>query len=203
MGHMREFELYEPVKVWLERAGYTVYPEVACNYARIDVVGRKEYHLVSVELKTALTKHVIHQTYMNTLSANVCYAAIPTSPKTRSLEMAKSRGIGVIRVHGGRVTMLLAPNHERTPMGRHHAQLIECCQGEPTPGVGGMPNVRGEGPAQQCAKDVAEYRTQNPSATWAEVFRDVPNHYANAKSMQGSLRILRERLAIRDRAPKC
>lgn len=47
---------------------------------------------------------------------------------------------------------------------------------------------RKEGPSDRCLKAVEVYRANHPGATWRDIYLNVPNHYANAKSMKQNLR---------------
>ncbi|MCL6599808.1 MAG: hypothetical protein K6T81_13895 [Alicyclobacillus macrosporangiidus] len=58
---MKETDLFEPVKKWLEERDFIVYSEVQFD-RRADVVGRLGNILVVVELKTSLSLDLIEQT---------------------------------------------------------------------------------------------------------------------------------------------
>ena len=71
---MRETELYEPIKAYLEGQGYEVKAEVASA----DVVGcRGEEEPVIVELKTAFSLALVHQAVARQAVSDVVYMAAP------------------------------------------------------------------------------------------------------------------------------
>lgn len=58
---MKESDLYEPIKQWLESKGYKVYSEVTPygSAARADVVGVCDKDTVVVELKLSLSLELL------------------------------------------------------------------------------------------------------------------------------------------------
>src|SRR5678815_2679217 len=60
-------------------------------------------------------------------------------------------------------------------------------------------SLRGVGIAQDVQRRVDEYRMTHPTATWKEIFANVPCHYNNYKNLYASLRSNAERLAMRAR----
>ncbi len=185
---LREYKLYEPVKNYFENLGYTVYPEIPIAGSNIDLVARKNNELMGVELKMSLTKNVIYQCYRNHLSCDLVYAAIPTKPKNKNVELCKRRFIGIICVKGEAEIILEAKAHPYlAPYFRE--RLLRYCTGIPFEDVGGLPNLKGEGPAQDCYKRVQEYIKVNPKTTWKEIYKSVINHYASVGSMYSALRI--------------
>lgn len=58
MVKIKESELFEPVKEWLEEKGYEVFSEVSPRYSggkRADIIGRNSRAIAIVELKTTLS----------------------------------------------------------------------------------------------------------------------------------------------------
>lgn len=181
---MKESDLYPAVKAWLEAFGCVVYPEVHIYHRPVDVVGIGPM-IIGVEMKLCLSKKVVQQAYTLCLSCDRSYVAVASRPK--NIGLAASAGIGVLRVHGGSVEVLSESAHREPPSQYHRKNLVDLCSRLPTDGIGGVPNLDGVGPAQDCAKRVEAYRAVNPGASWKDIFANVPNHYANAKSMQGAL----------------
>ncbi len=186
MKGFKESDLYQPIKDWLEKQGFRVYAEVMFQYSTIDVVGRKGDEIISVELKRSLSQSVVRQAMLAGNFSDSAYAAVPTNP--RSLEFPKRIGIGVLQVRDhGRVVTLLEPTRSK-PLGQHKANLLKMMdEGWEWGDLGGVPNIKGEGPARDCMKRVEEYRAIHPKATWKDIFANVPNHYHSYKSMYGAL----------------
>ena len=182
---MRESDLYPAVKRWLEGQGLRVYPEVPLMHRPIDAVGIGEAENVGVEMKRHMCWKVCHQASTLSLSCDRSYIAIWSKP--RSIDRARQLGIGVLRVVGDSVEVLLEPAHATKPIPHYHGQLRTKCARMTGEGVGGVPCLNGVGPAQDCRRRVDEYLKRNPKATWATIWLDVPNHYASAKSMRGAL----------------
>lgn len=181
---MKESDLYPPVKRWLEGQGLKVYPEVSVMRRPVDVVAIGEV-VVGVEMKRSMTRKVFYQAVTLALACDKTYIAVGSKP--RSIEAAKAQGIGVLRVVGDQVEVLLESAHKITPNEHYRNQVREQCAKLTGEGIGGVPNLNGVGPAQDCKRRVDEYRKEHRSAGWGEVWLKVPNHYANAKSMAGAL----------------
>ena len=74
MSHLRETDLYPPVKAWLERQGYEVKSEVGAA----DVVGVKAAQdPVIVELKTRFSLTLLHQAVARQAVTDNVYVAVP------------------------------------------------------------------------------------------------------------------------------
>lgn len=101
---MKETDLYEPVKKWLEAKGYKVFPEIELRGTRADVVGIKEGSSIIVELKTSLSRDLIDQglRWRSRGSANLIYLASPkrTRPIPEDInDLLLKVGLGLITVH--------------------------------------------------------------------------------------------------------
>jgi len=182
---MKEAELYAPVREWLTAQGLTVYPEVPVGHRTADAVGVGAAIVIGIELKRSLTEKVLHQASTLQLSCDKVYVAVGTRP--RNPERATKIGLGVLSVIGAEVTVIQEPGEHEHVFQPYRAKLLELCARLPTGGVGGVPCLDGVGPAQDCKRRVEEYRKNYPKATWKELFQEVPNHYASAKSMAQSL----------------
>lgn len=93
---MAETDLYFPVKLFLEKQGYTVKAEVkSC-----DVVGlRGEEPLVIVELKSALTLQLIYQAMDRLAMTETVYIAIARPKRSiavNALRLCRRLGIGLL-----------------------------------------------------------------------------------------------------------
>lgn len=186
----REAEMSPAVIAWLRGMGYSVYAEVPSPGGVADHVGVRwsDMSIVFVEMKCSLTWEVIRQAQYKQLLTPLVYAAVKSKPRQSSLDKAANRGIGV----WSNGSVILEPNcttkfdhcyRADTLMGR----LLEFCRKAPEGGVGGMPTVKGDGPAIRVASAVTAYLREHPGASWKEIYHNVPNHYAHAASMRGAL----------------
>ncbi len=82
---MKESDLYEPVKKWLEDNGYMVFSEVSPRYSsrRADVVGINSESVSVVELKLSLSLDLLDQAvyWAKRKYANYVFIAIPWNRK--------------------------------------------------------------------------------------------------------------------------
>ena len=184
---LKEYKLSDPVREYFEKQGYRVYVEIPIAGACIDMVARKGNFLIAIELKMSLTKQLINACYLNHLFCDFSYAAVPTEPSTKSKISCKRYSVGIIKVTDDIKIILEANNRFRT-FKPEHDRMLKNCSGIPWEGVGGLPQLKGVGPAIECGKRVKKYLITNPYAKWKEIFNNVDNHYYSYKSMQSSLR---------------
>lgn len=190
MPNLNEAALSKPVSAWLESRGLRVFAEVPHYGSAIDLVGAdvERPFIVGVELKTGFTQKLFYQALSAQYAVDESWACAPTKPTKAKVARARQLGIGLLRVQDGRVFIVLEP--ERTELSRklkdwHRNKLIKRLATHPEGGVGGMPNLKGEGPAVRVRDAVLEYMAEHPNAGWQEIFNQVPNHYASFRSMAG------------------
>lgn len=179
----REAEMSPAVSSWLSGMGYDVYAEV-CVTGLIDHVGVRwaDESIICVEMKCTMSRKVLGQASVNQLITPLSYIAVPTKP--RSLERAKFYGLGVWA--NGQV--ILEPKEcRRIAMDSYRERALDACRMRAPGGIGGLPTLKGDGPAIRVALAVAAYLKDNPGADWKELFAKVPNHYAHHRSMQGAV----------------
>jgi hypothetical protein len=181
---MKEIDLYPPIKTWLQERLFTVYPEVSFVHRTVDVIGIGAEIVVGIEMKLCLSRKLLTQASILPLACHRAYVAVASKP--RSIEYARTMGIGVLRIVGTNVEMLLE-SKEHEPHEYREKRLRNLCSRMSTEGMGGAPCLDGIGPAQDCKRRVDEYRKTNSKASWVNVYENVPNHYANAKSMANAL----------------
>lgn len=198
---LKEADLYPPLKAWLEAKGYRVVAEVPMVFRTIDVIAVKDGHVIAVEMKLCMTEGVLHQGVTAKLCSDSCYVAVGSRP--RSLEKAKQWGLGVLSIRDGKVEVLLEPGKNKETRVYYRDMAIEKAKHMPTDTVGGVPCLEGVGPARDCKRRVEDYKKENPKATWKEIYANVPNHYASAKSMSNALGYsMRQRDAWKERRKK-
>lgn len=186
---LREIELSQPVTNWLERQALTVYAEVPFAYS-IDLMGvcPERRLIVAVELKVGFTEKVLRQAFFARGHSHEAWACAPTKPSQKTIEQARQYGVGLLRWHAGVMEIVLRAER-RVRKHRNYDRLFERFKRLPRGGVGGMPCVVGEGPAQRVAAEVRKFIKEHRPKRWTEVFENVPNHYANAKSMAGVMSV--------------
>ena len=101
---VKETDLYEPVKGWLEERGYEVYPEVTFGYGanRADIVAIHDKKIITVvEMKTALSLELIAQAVAWKGYAHYRYVAVPKPQDFNwyALNLLEREGIGLITVN--------------------------------------------------------------------------------------------------------
>lgn len=190
-----ESDLSQPVSDWLIAKGFTPYAEVPFPHdgpRQIDLVGRNGVDLITVELKCSLTAGVIHQTCICDLITDRRYAAIASRPKAAGVERCQKVGIGLLSVNAGVVNEILAPQDRHYETGwvrtSYVTEIHKTLDRLQPNGVGGLPCMKGVGPAQECYDRVQIFLASNPQARWREIYQQVPNHYGSALSMCNAMR---------------
>lgn len=201
----RESDMTAPLLAWLEERGYVGYCEVPRYGASIDIVGwhRIDDSLIVVEMKRSLSQTVARQAMLLQPVTWQAYCAVLSKPRQTGLNLCRRYGLGVLRVHPATevVSRLLSPCQRFAPGIPAANRLRERLKGLEPGGLAGVANLAGHGPAQECERAIESYRADHPSASWQEVYENVPNHYAHARSMQSAMRMVRERRAWRQQRP--
>ena len=70
---MKETELDEPVRKWLEKQGYSI----SCEVKNCDIVARKDDELIIVELKTRFSLDLVYQAVNRKNLTDSVYVAVP------------------------------------------------------------------------------------------------------------------------------
>jgi len=180
-----ESRLYAPVRNWLLADGYVVHPEAWGH----DVVAYKGERIVVVELKMAFTRTLYFQLIRASLFANSVFAGIKSKPRKSSLEVCRNHEFGILNVGEGVAVELSPPDSGRHMIQSHHDDALSALKAWVTPldEVAGLPTLKGDGPAIRCAERIRKYLETRPMASWKEIFRDVPNHYAHHRSLRGAM----------------
>lgn len=178
-----------PVQRFFSEAGLVVHTEMPLSSHFVDLVASNDRVIHGVEMKTSLTRHLLRQAHMSQFGVDYAWCAVYSRPRAAGMEQCRRHGFGVLRVAGDTVEVVLWPRLNE-PLGWVRARLVEDLRVFAPGGVAGLPTLKGDGPAQACASRVAAYRASRPTATWREIFDQVPNHYHSHRSMSGALRLL-------------
>ena len=178
---MKETDLYQPIKEFLEKQGYTVKGEVQ----DCDVVAVKDDVTVIVELKIAFNLPLLLQAVDRKTLTDDVYVAVPNAGNIlkkqyqQVIRLLKMLGIGLLLVNlkGNRVDSVLDPceykprkrKNKKAKLLKEYADLV----GDPN--VGGSAKVSGRMTAyRQKALGVAGYLITN-GPTKASVIKDKLN----------------------------
>ena len=195
---LREAPICAAAVAKLRADGWKVACEIPVEYRNVDAAASREGEALILEAKTGLTKGLIYQLQRARITSDLVVGAIGAKPRPESLAWCEKFGVGVWLVLNGSVTELLAPKPQN-PWPHYREQVLARIERWNDATVGGVPNMKGVGAAQETQRAVDEYRSENPEATWKEIFAAVPSHYDSAKNMYSALRSNQERLTIRAR----
>jgi hypothetical protein len=175
---MKETDLYQPIKEYLEKQGYTVKGEVQ----DCDVVAVKDDITVIVELKNSLNLTLLLQAVERKTVTEDVYVAVPNSGNIlrkqfrQVIRLLKMLGIGLLLVNpsDSRVDAVLDPcEYKPRKRKKKKARILkeyDDLVGDPN--VGGSQKVSGRMTAyRQRALSVAGYLIKN-GPTKASVIKD-------------------------------
>jgi len=103
LKELKEKDLFEPLKNWLEAQGFTVYAE----YNGIDVIAVKDDEVIAIEMKKTMNLKVIDQILNVSDSVNKAYVCVFNQPRKRSFQdnnmtigeqILRKLNIGVIKI---------------------------------------------------------------------------------------------------------
>ncbi|MGE5703526.1 MAG: hypothetical protein ACM32O_13430 [Clostridia bacterium] len=130
---MKETDLYEPIKQWMEERGFTAYPEVECRSGggRADIVVTSGAVTGVVEMKRTLSLELLDQALRWRGYANLIWIAIPHKQKKYKQVVTillRDYGIGLLAISKtGRVWCIQNPRfsrrivaHLREALSEHH-----------------------------------------------------------------------------------
>ena len=197
---IREVDICRAAGEYLQSRGWRVVREVP-NWARsVDLGATRNGELLLLEAKTSFTEHLQRQVYGCVCVADYAVAVVGTNPRPDRIEWAKKVGAGLWTVTpGGVVSVLVA---EAKLAARHNGnwqRVYERTLRMREAIDGGLPCLKGVGPALTVEAEIARYRVSHPGATWAEMFDAIPSHYASARSMESSYRTNTDRRAMIER----
>lgn len=129
---MKETELYEPIKAYLESLGYIVKGEVGA----IDVFAMKDEESIAIELKNQITLKLIYQAIERQKIADDVYIAVPKSAiKSHQVSyrsfilLLKRLSVGLMVVQNNSVSVLLDPSEYHLELSKNrnkkkHSKLV-------------------------------------------------------------------------------
>lgn len=185
---LAEARLFDRLAEDFRARGFQVYGEVPGKYQNMvhDMVAvrRRWLYPVVVEIKTSFTRHLLYQATMAQLTSPVVFAAAGTKPGKNAIDRAGQHGFGILSLTDGRVQLVMRPVIHIKPWEPGLESLRETLsEMDDEGGRGGLPTLKGEGPAIEVFHAVQEYRKAHPQARWREVFANVPNHYSSVGSL--------------------
>jgi hypothetical protein len=176
---------------WCKAQGYEPYTEVPAyigSFALVDIVAinRGNEDVLVIEMKTSLSSSLLDQLRYASIIGTP-WAAVLSTPRTSSLDKCKELGAGALRVVGNDVVEILKPRNARNPWAPAKQRLLDVLDVMDPGGIAGLPTLKGSGPAQLLAPSVEKFFQENENTTWEDAFAQVENHYANPRSMAGSI----------------
>ena len=196
--NLREAPICATAVAKLRADGWSLACEVLLNARAIDAAGLRDEKVIAVEAKIGLNQKLRRQLYLRRRVADFVLGVVGKNPRAEGISWCIKRRVGLWLVKDGEVTELVAIRQQK-PNKYHRENLIERIKRWDQSVSGGRPNLRGVGIAQDVQRRVDEYRMTHPTATWKEIFANVPCHYNNYKNLYDSLRSNAERLAMRAR----
>lgn len=181
-----EKEMFPHLKKSFNDDGYEVYPEVPLHYRGVDLVAVKENEHIAVEMKLSFTKGVVWQAMRCRDNFHKTYVAVPVKIRenTEKYDWCVNNGIGILQVQPMGTVVEVLESTPITPRIIYDFDIFE----EKDDDEGGLPTQRGVSVAKLDLKRIKKYVTENPTASWDEIYDNVQTHYAHAKSLKGSMR---------------
>ena len=189
---MKESDMFMPIRDWLKSKGaIKVCTEIYLYDTPADIVAlMPEDKILVIEMKKSLTKHLIRQAHGHYCFSNYTYIAVATKPRMARMNLKCNEGIGVLSVKDNKVLLLRESeyNDEIYAVNYKDKEIIDLLKQMPEGEESGLPTQKGDGTAKATCRRIIEYLEIHPNATWKEIYKDVPSHYSNYKSMQNSMR---------------
>jgi hypothetical protein len=196
---VKEADLYPIIKKSFKNDGYAVYAEVASMYRGVDMVAAKGDEHIAIELKLAFNWHLLRQATWNASHFDKVYVAYPVKKAVLfhvddvywSLrESTRERydycvkwGVGIMQVlPSGLIYEALEPKQQK-PFRKLDLQHYVDADDD----VGGVPYQKGVSEGYHELESIKKYVIANPTASWREIFANVPTHYASHTSLASSM----------------
>lgn len=117
---MKETELDEPVRKWLEKQGYTV----SCEVKHCDIVARKDDELLIVELKTRFSLDLVYQAVNRKNLTDSVYVAVPVKTGKKTIPHYKDVKKLLARLEVGLILVRFLKTKIRVEIVSHPVKYI-------------------------------------------------------------------------------
>jgi hypothetical protein len=194
----KEKDLFPPLKKMFKEQGYSVFAEVPVHYRGVDFVAVKDDDHIAVEMKLSFSSDVIRQASYSIGVFNKAYVAFPVAKPflihdehywelnqklQQKVDWCSKYGIGILQVMrcGTIFTALEARDCDRRRIFdfQHYRENEE--------DEAGLPFQKGVSAAARELVGIKEYIKLHPYCDWKEIYANVQNHYANWRSLAGSM----------------
>ena len=115
---MKETELDNPVRTWLEKQGYTV----SCEVKNCDIVARKDDELLIVELKTRFSLDLVYQALNRKNLTDSVYVAVPVLQGKKSIPKYKEVKKLLSRIEVGLILVRFMKSRTRVEIVSHPSE---------------------------------------------------------------------------------
>jgi hypothetical protein len=183
----------------LRADGWRIVCEVPISFRNVDAVAVKDNELIVIEAKVCFNRGLKSQTQTLLWRADYVLAVVGSKPVASTIDWCNQWKIGAWVVKNDSLTELVDMQKLEPHVYLKADLLKKVNMLAHSRAVGGLPNQKGVGLAQDVQREVDAYKLAHPKATWKEVFDNVPSHYDNYKNMYSALRSNAGRLAYRDR----
>lgn len=184
-----EASLSPNVAKWLKSFGCEVYSEVPLYGTSIDLVGIdfSKSEIIAVELKMSFSEKLLRSAMINQIATLLSWAAAPTEPQKKAIAFSEKTGVGLLRIYENKVVVVRSPQKRFLPNRFVAEKILGFCQLDEPNDIGGIACLKGRGPAQRVYSRIVAFVDTNPGSNWQDIYEGVPNHYANPRSLQGSM----------------
>lgn len=184
--NLKEVDLSKPIYDYFTAKGYKAVSE----YHSHDWMFFNNQEIICCELKKGVNKKVIEQCN-DAYYCNRKYCAVNLKPTKISIKKLKNEGIGLIHVVNNEINVIVEAKSQNACLASSKFEELNKYwekYGNSEPDSAGKPNLKGTGPAQAVLEQIKLYVKENPSADWKEIYKNIPTHYSNYKSLCGAMR---------------
>lgn len=182
-----EAELCDVVVAELRKTGWKAVCEIPFYERRIDIVAAKAGILMCVEVKKTFTSGLLHQAKSCQTTADWVYCAIGSNATDATKKQLLNTGIGLWQVIGKEIVCHQHP-YSRDPVAVYKAKLMSSIANASESTRGGLPSGPESGYLRAIAVDVATFKTENPTATWQQIYDGIKSPYSSSANLYSALR---------------
>lgn len=196
---VKEADLYPIIKKSFKADDYAVFAEVACDYRGVDLVAVKGDEHIAVELKLSFNDHVLRQATWDANFFDKVYVAYPVKKAVlfhvddvywslreaaqQRYDYCKKWGIGILQVlPSGMIYEALEPTQQK-PYRKLDLQHYVDADDD----VGGVPYQKGVSEGYHELESIKKYVIAHPTASWREIYANVPTNYSSHTSLASSM----------------